>query len=374
LVIFGIEGQVNEDDFPDGSFGGGFTESVYKGFTAAFGGGLLLSPKSTGGKIVATGLSLSLMVCMSIYGAQVTTALVESRLTSSGGSISSFEEGLDRKVKFCAHWFLMENIKARWPSIQLVEAGRENSVADFFDYLHEGRCEASIIPDEWWWQAQTGSFSGEGTKFYETVYSKHTAQGQEDAWKRYHCDDKLYPLPVKNLPFNLFAGVPVNPELARPFTAAILNANNDPDRKYSLYSTKYIEKFLPAASGCAAGQEVATGDDEVRATVIDGIGSTMVSMIFTAAGVLWWAVDTIMKRGAEKQDMDSSQTSSSDEMFLKKVHASLEAQRKSLQAIEKRLDDQRGPPSFPANVWPPPSSGVAQATPVAMHSWSRGWG
>lgn len=80
LIFFWLEGQSNEDDFPEPTLSKGVIECVFKGVVASFGGGLLMSPKTTPGKILVAGLSLSLMVFMSIYGAQVTTALVQSRL------------------------------------------------------------------------------------------------------------------------------------------------------------------------------------------------------------------------------------------------------------------------------------------------------
>jgi len=103
LVIFSLERHCNEEDFPDSSLGGGITESLYKGILTAFGGGIVLTPKTTPGKIVMVGMSLSLLVFMSIYGAQVTTALVESRLGGSTGAMKSFDEGLERGAAFCVY-------------------------------------------------------------------------------------------------------------------------------------------------------------------------------------------------------------------------------------------------------------------------------
>ena len=107
LVVFFLERNCNEEDFTDSSLGGGITDSIYKGILTAFGGGIVLTPKTTPGKLVMVGMSLSLLVFMSIYGAQVTTALVESRLGGSAGSMKSFEEGLEREAAFCVYTFVV---------------------------------------------------------------------------------------------------------------------------------------------------------------------------------------------------------------------------------------------------------------------------
>ena len=62
-------------------------------------------------------------------------------------------------------------------------------------------------------------------------------------------------------------------------------------------------------------------DDDVAAPLQDGAGASMVSMLFTVAAILWWAVDKVSRRGQNhvtgKLEVTSQQdTSSSAGMVL----------------------------------------------------------
>jgi len=68
----------------------------------------------------------------------------------------------------------------------------------------------------------------------------HTVTGiEEDGWKRYHCDDKIFPLPSLNVPWSMGNGIPIREELNRLFVLAIKLATDDPERKYSKYADMY---------------------------------------------------------------------------------------------------------------------------------------
>jgi len=302
LVMFLIEGSSNDDDFPDSSVRGGVVESVYKGFFAGFGGGLLLNPKTVPGKIIVTGLSLSVMVFMSIYGAQVTTALVESRLGAPTGTISSFEEGLERGATFCVYSFTVPFVKARWPNMKVLAVGAGGKVYEMFDALYEGKCDASLIIDNWWRNAQAGGYSDAKSPLFDTVYSQHLKGVEDDGWKRFHCDDKIFPIASIGVPWSIGNGIPVREELVRLIRFAIKKAQDDSTRRYSTYAAAFSEKFVEPAAGCSAqGASSADGGEvDVSASLQDGVGATMVSLIFTAAALIFWGVENALSSRAPK--------------------------------------------------------------------------
>jgi len=296
LVIFSLERHCNEEDFPDSSLGGGITESLYKGILTAFGGGIVLTPKTTPGKIVMVGMSLSLLVFMSIYGAQVTTALVESRLGGSTGAMKSFDEGLERGAAFCVYASVAPFVQARFPKMNIVPVGPGGKVYELFDALYEGKCEGSLITENWWTAAQTGTFSSDKSPLYDSVYSKHLQGIEEDGWKRYHCDDKIFPLPSLNVPWSMGNGIPIREELNRLFVLAIKLATDDPERKYSKYADMYREKLVPPVQGCQGSGVSTDADEDVAASLEDGTGSTIITLIFTVAGVMHFAIGKIIQK------------------------------------------------------------------------------
>ena len=341
LIVYLLEGQSNEDDFPDQSLRGGVTESLYKGFAAAYGSGLLVSPQTTPGKIVCTGLSLSLMVFMSIYGAQVTTALVESRLTSTEGSMKSFEEGYSRGAIFCVYFFPAPYIKQQWPKMNMVEVSHGSKPEELFDALHQGKCEASLLIPAFWTAAQAGLYYKKDQDLFDNVYSKHLADTREDGWKQYHCDDKIFPLPSRSTIWSIGNGIYVREELARLFEVAIFKAQNDPVRSYSFYEQKYIDELTPPDIGCKK-EEVISGEEgeEVAATVTDGVGATMVSTIFTVGGIIFWLM-TRMLQSASKELGPTDGAPDDDETKKHKTHPEIqEIESKfaaSFQDFERRL-------------------------------------
>ena len=81
-------------------------------------------------------------------------------------------------------------------------------VYELFDALYNGTCEGALITDNWWSAAQTGIYSNEKSPLFESVYSKHLPGEQEDGWKQFHCDDKIFPLSsIKS--WSIGNGIPV---------------------------------------------------------------------------------------------------------------------------------------------------------------------
>uniref|UniRef100_A0A6U4MFP7 Uncharacterized protein n=1 Tax=Hemiselmis andersenii TaxID=464988 RepID=A0A6U4MFP7_HEMAN len=285
-------------------------ESVYKGVFAAFGGGLLLNPTTMPGKIITVGLSPSVMVFMSIYGAQVTTALVESRLGAPTGTMSSFEEGLDRGAKFCVYAFVEPFIKSRWPTMQTVPVGAGGKVYELFDALYEGKCEASLIIENWWGAAQVGIYSQDVSPLWDSVYKDHMKDITPDGWKRFHCDDKLYPIAHSTVPWSISNGIPVREELVRLMRFAVQEAQNDPNRRYSNYQSNFRAQLMNPVAGCSAESIASdTGDESVSATLEDGVGATFVSMIFTVFALMIWGMQQAIaaKSGAPTKPADAEQ-------------------------------------------------------------------
>ena len=74
---------------------------------------------------------------------------------------------------------------------------------------------------------------------FSLTHTQIIAGIEEDGWKRYHCDDKIYPLPGLNVPWSIGNGIPIREELIRLFELAIKQAADDPERKYSKYADTY---------------------------------------------------------------------------------------------------------------------------------------
>jgi len=341
LVVYWLERGVNEDDFPNETVGGNIGESAFKGLMAAFGGGLLLGPKTWPGKIIMTGLTLSNMVFMTIYGGYVTTALVASRLSTAEGPMTSFRDGYDRGLTFCVYAFTVPFIEAKWPNLKIKSVGAGGKVYELFDKLTEGECDGSLIIDNWWYAAQHGKYSSDVSPLWDTLYSTWKADDPE-GWRRFHCDDKIFPLPSSEIIWSIGNGIPIREELARPFSLAINSVQEDPNLKYSVWEAEYKNKFVPAASGCSTeAASSSSAEEQTSADLTDGVGATLLSVFFTVGGIVWHLVSRFVSRSkimgvVDEVAVDQEKAAGNSDSD-QSVHARLAQMEKSLLAAIERI-------------------------------------
>ena len=103
-----------------------------------------------GGRLTQLALGFFIVLMMAVYTSSLTSELLVREL---GGTVSSFEEAMERRYHFCAQRTSMAPVVEVYPNAQWARDPRDGEVgiisrADVLHYIDHGLCDAAVLDEE----------------------------------------------------------------------------------------------------------------------------------------------------------------------------------------------------------------------------------
>lgn len=143
-TIWLLEAGTNQDDFPNRGPMAGALLGVYKGFFALIAMDFRFTPTSLGGRLAMIANSMTALLMVTFYAAQVTSNLVVDD-SNTVGTVKSLEEAVKRDYTFCVLQAISTSVLLRYPQLKTIPV--KNAI-EVFASLDTGACQAGFVTSD----------------------------------------------------------------------------------------------------------------------------------------------------------------------------------------------------------------------------------
>jgi hypothetical protein len=158
LALFIVEAEHNDDDFPDKRWFHGLLDALYLCMTSYLGGGSIFAIKTMYGRIINTGYGFFLLIVGASYTANLATFLISS--ASAQGTITSLDDGVARRLKFCCLQSVQEMVSGYYPQLKNGDNlfGYPNAKS-ILAGMDDGKCDVGVLTADEFAAAQSGKYT-----------------------------------------------------------------------------------------------------------------------------------------------------------------------------------------------------------------------